>query len=318
MKKGIIYIMTIILIFSILIGIVSKNKKEEIESSNKVRVIATIFPQYDFARKIGGDKVEVSLLLTPGTETHTYEPTPQDIMNVNKADLFIYTGENMEPWADKIADAIDSDTVILDASKNVELKKSEDEDEEEEEEHEHEQQHHHEFDPHIWLNPENAIVMVKNIEEELCRIDPENKAYYEENAKQYIEELTDLDNDIEQIVESSKTNKVAFGGTFAYMYFVDRYDLEYVTAYDSCGEDTEPSVTNVKKVIDFVNENKLPVVFYQEHSAGKIADSICSETGATKLVFHTIHNVSPDELKDGEGYISLMRKNLENLKTALN
>lgn len=313
MKKGIIYLITIILIFSIVIGIVSKNRKVGMESSEKIKIIATIFPQYDFARQIGGDKVEACLLLTPGTETHTYEPTPQDIINVNKADLFIYTGESMEPWADKIADAIDSDTVILDASKNVELKESDDDDAEE-----HKHHHEHEFDPHIWLNPENAIVMVKNIEEELCRIDPDNKVYYEENARKYIAELTKLDDDIEGAVNNSKTDKIAFGGTFAYMYFVDRYDLEYVTAYDSCGEDTEPSVTNVKKVIDFINENKLPVVFYQEHSAGKIADSICSETGAQKLVFHTVHNVSPEELKCGEGYISLMRKNLENLKKALN
>lgn len=314
MKKGIIYIVTIVTIFSLAIGIISNINKPKDSSSEKIKIIATIFPQYDFAKQIGGDKVEVSLLLTPGTETHSYEPTPQDIINVNKSNLFIYTGENMEPWADKIAQGIDTDTIILDASKNINLMKTEhDESEEDEEEHHHE----HEYDPHIWLNPQNAIVMVNNITEELCNIDSENQEYYKQNAQDYIKKLNALDEEIQNTIENSETNKVAFGGTFAYMYFVDRYNLEYATAYDSCGEDTEPSVANVKKVIDFINENSLPVVFYQEHSSGKIADSISSETGAQKLVFHTIHNVSPDELANNETYISIMKKNLENLKTAL-
>lgn len=317
MKKGIIYLITIVVIFTALVAIVSGVKKDNSQNNGKVKIIATIFPQYDFAKQIGGDKVDVSLLLSPGTETHTYEPTPQDIINVNKADLFIYTGENMEPWANKIAQGIDSNTIILDASKNVELKKSEhDEDDDHEQEHEH--HHEHEYDPHIWLDPENAIIMTENIAEELCRIDPENAEYYNKNKEEYITKLKNLDEEIQNTIATSKRDKIAFGGTFAYMYFVEKYDLDYVTAYDSCGEDTEPSVSNVKKVIDFINKNEIPVVFYQEHSSGKIADSISKETGAQKLVFHTIHNVSPQELKDGENYISLMEKNLENLNKALN
>ncbi len=327
MKKGIIYLITIVLIFSVLIGIISTVNKPKDNNSGRIKVIATIFPQYDFAKKIGGDKVDVSLLLTPGTETHSYEPTPQDIINVNKASLFIYTGENMEPWAEKIVQGIDSDTVVLDASKNIELKSSHDDEEHNEHNHdeedndknnENEHHHEHEFDPHIWLDPQNAVIMVKNITEELCNIDSENTEYYKQNAEKYIQELNALDSEIQNTINESKTNKVAFGGTFAYMYFVERYNLDYVTAYDSCGEDTEPSVSNVKKVIDYINTNKLPIVFYQEHSAGKIADSIAAETGAKKLVFHTVHNVSSQELADNESYISIMKKNLENLKTALN
>lgn len=317
MKKGIVFLTAIVALFSIVIGVVSKNKVIDNGDTDKVKVIATIYPQYDFAKQIGGDKVEVSLLLTPGTETHTYEPTPQDIMKVNNSNLFIYTGDNMEPWAEKIAKSLDSDTTILDVSCNIELKKSDHEEEEEEEEEEH-HHHEHEFDPHIWLNPQNAIIMVKNIENELCTIDPDNEEYYRKNAEDYITKIAELDDDIEYTVSTAKRKKVAFGGAFAYMYFIDRYDLEYVTAYDSCGEDTEPSVSNVKKVIDYMNKNELPVVFYQEQSSGKIADSIASETGAKKLVFHTLHNVSSDELNNGESYVSLMRKNLENLKEALN
>jgi zinc transport system substrate-binding protein len=229
--------------------------------------------------------------------------------------MFVYTGKNMEPWSDKIASSINSSTVILDVSKNISLIKTEEDNTENGVQ---ELSHDHEYDPHIWLDPQNAIIMVNNITEELCDIDSKNADYYKKNAESYIKQLNKLDSDIQTTIQNSSTNKIAFGGTFAYMYFISRYNLEYVTAYDSCGEDTEPSVSNVKKVIDYIQKNNLPVIFYQELSSGKIADSISAETGAKKLVFHTIHNVSQEELSNGETYISLMEKNLENLKIALN
>jgi len=320
MKKGIVFLITIILVFSLVIIGISKTNNQS-QSEEKIKIIATLFPQYDFAKQIGGDKVEVSLLLTPGTETHTYEPTPQDIINVNKADIYIYTGKYMEPWSDKIANSITSDTEVLDASKNINLINEEQFEEEHNttdiNEEEHDNSHHHEYDPHIWLNPQNAIGMVKNIEKELCSIDPQNKEYYQKNAENYIKQLTNLDNEIETTIKESKKNKIAFGGTFAYAYFIQRYNLQYVSAYDSCGENSEPSVTKVKEVIDYMKENNINVIFYQELSAGKIADTISKETGATKLVFHTIHNASQEEINNGETYISLMQKNLQNLKQAL-
>ena len=159
--------------------------------------------------------------------------------------------------------------------------------------------------------------MVKNITEELCNIDPQNSEYYKSNSQKYIEELNHLDLEIEKFIKSTNKNKIAFGGTFAYSYFIERYNLDYISAYDSCGEDTEPSVSNVKKVIDYIKKNNIHVIFYQELSAGKIADTISKETGTQKLIFHTVHNASQEELNNGETYISLMRKNLENLKVAL-
>ncbi len=320
MKKGITFLITIILIFSLLVIGISKINKQS-QNEEKIKVIATLFPQYDFAKQIGGDKVDVSLLLTPGTETHTYEPTPQDIINVNKADLYIYTGKYMEPWSDKIANSITSNTQVLDASKNINLINEEQFEKEHDivdnNEEESDNSHHHEYDPHIWLNPQNAIGMVKNIEEELCNIDPQNKEYYQKNAENYINQLKSLDTEIETTIKESPKNKIAFGGTFAYAYFIQRYNLQYTSAYDSCGENSEPSVTKVKEVIDYMKENNINVIFYQELSAGKIADTISKETGATKLVFHTIHNASQEEINNGETYISLMKKNLQNLKQAL-
>lgn len=314
MKKGITFVLISILFFGICIFFVS-NIKKDTNNEGKIKIVATLFPQYDFAKKVGGDKVEVSLLLTPGTETHTYEPTPQDIIKVNNSNLFIYTGKYMEPWSDKIASSIDSETKILDVSKNIQLIK---------EEHSHDegdddisQHEEHEYDPHIWLNPDNAIIMVKNITEEFCNIDPQNADYYKYNSSEYIKEIQKLDSDISDVVKNGKTNKIAFGGTFSYSYFIEKYNLQYVSAYESCGEDTEPSVSKVKEVIDYMKNNGLKVIFYQELSSGKIAESIAKETGAEKLVFHTVHNASKEEIDRGESYISLMRKNLENLSVAL-
>lgn len=159
--------------------------------------------------------------------------------------------------------------------------------------------------------------MVKNITEELCNIDPQNADYYKHNSSEYIKEIQKLDSDISDVVKNGKTNKIAFGGTFSYSYFIEKYNLQYVSAYESCGEDTEPSVSKVKEVIDYMKNNGLKVIFYQELSSGKIAESIAKETGAEKLVFHTVHNASKEEIDRGESYISLMRKNLENLSVAL-
>lgn len=327
MKRGLIFLIISVLCLSI--GIVLIEPKKEISSEqNKINIVATLFPQYDFAKQIGGDKVNVVLLLTPGTETHTYEPTPQNIIEINKSDMFIYTGKYMEPWSDRIISSIDSNTKILDVSKNINLQQMDEHhelshqedllDSSNQEEHDSEDhEHKHEYDPHIWLDPRNAVIMVKNIATELSSIDSKNSEYYWNNANKLIKEIEELDSEIEQVVNQATSKKIAFGGTFAYSYFIHRYGLEYVSAYESCGESSEPSVANVKNVIDYMKTNNIKVIFYQELSSGRIADSIASETGAQKLVFHTIHNASQEEIDRGETYVSLMKQNLINLKVAL-
>ena len=334
MKKNIAFVLVLILIFTAITALIinvkhpaNKNKGEKIE------VIATLFPQYDFAKQIGGDKVNVTLLLPPGTESHTYEPTPQDMVQINESDLFVFTGAEMEPWAENLISGMKNNINVLDLSKTVDLINVEefeeehenhsDADEDEEHEHEHEHVHHHEdehnhtYDPHIWLNPQYAIKMAKSIEEELIKIDPENAEYYKSNAEKYIAEIQELDNQFEQTVKKSNNNKIAFGGAFAYAYFVERYNLEFISAYETCGESAEPSTTQIKEVIDYIKENHIPVVFYKEYSSGNIAKTISEATGTKMLVFNTVHNVSKEEMQNGATYISIMQQNLENLKPAL-
>lgn len=318
MKKKIVLSMVLLVIVVVAISLIAKQfgtKSAWGDSQDKVKVIATLFPQYDFVKQIGKDKVDVKMLLPSGVETHTYEPTPTDIIDINNADLFIYTGEEMEPWADRIAESIDSDTKIVDASTRVDLLKAEEEDhEEEEEEHEHE----HTYDPHIWLDPENAIKMVQEITYYLCSVDPESAAYYTNNSNAYIKELENLDSDFAKTVETGSRKKIAFGGPFSYKYFIERYGLEYVSAYEACGEETEPSVARVKETIEVIKADKLPVIFYDELETSNIAFTMSNETNASALTFNTLHNLSKDKIDSGATYISLMRENMENLKTAIN
>ena len=325
MKEKVAFLVTLVLIFSAITAVLIKvTNPEKNRKDGKIEVVATLFPQYDFAKQIGGDKVNVTLLLPSGAESHTYEPTPQDMVTVNNSDLFVYTGKEMEPWADNLIAGMKNDINVLDLSTTVDLINVEEfeeaheiEEHEEEHEHESEHEHNHSYDPHIWLNPLYAIKMVKAIEDQLCVLDPENKEYYKNNATKYINQIKELDRQFEETVENSNTQKIAFGGAFAYAYFVERYNLDFATAYQACGENAEPSTTQIKDVIDYINDNKLPVIFYKEYTNGNVARTISESTGAKMLVFNTVHNPSKEELQNGATYLSIMTQNLENLKQAL-
>lgn len=305
-------IIAVLITFFLIIGaifIAIGNTNINTEKTNKITVVTSLFPEYDFVKQIGKDKVDVKILLPPGTESHTYEPTPKDIVNINEADMFCYTSNEMEPWAEKIAGSIDSNTVIMQAGQGINLIEGKHNHEEENEE--------HTADAHIWLNPNNAIKMVENITDKLCVISPENAQYFKDNANAYIEEIRKLDTEIEETIANSKTKKLVFGGEFAYIYFLDRYNLEYATAYDGCGEGAEPSAKKIKEIIDTINNERIPVIFYEELSDGKIANMIADETNAKALVFHTAHNVTSSELENEVTYVSIMKENLDKIEEAL-
>lgn len=287
-------------------------QSDESENNDKLSVVTTLFPQYDFVSQIGGDKVDVTLLLNPGTEAHDYDPAPSDVIKINNADLFIYTGENMEVWASNILGSIDNKELnILDISKNIALLEGE----EEEEEHD---GHNHEYDPHIWTSPRNAIVMINNILDELIKIDGENEEYYKKNANEYISSIEELDKEIRQVVSSAEYDTLYFGGRFALLYFVKEYGLNYISAFDSCSSETEPSAKLVTEIVDEMKENGARTVFYEELADPKTAVAIAEEIGGETLLLHSCHNVSKEEFDSGATYVSIMKKNIENLKIGLN
>lgn len=294
------------------------------DQTDKLRIVTTIFPAYDFARSIALDKAEVTLLLPPGVESHSYEPTPKDIVEIQNCDIFIYNGGESESWIDNILDSLDCSqfkTVkMIDSAKNL---LEEDESYDTDHDHEHNHDHEHEgdeveYDEHIWTSPAICIDICRSIEKAISECDSKNAAEYRQNLDSYISELESLDKSFKEAVESGKRDEIIFGDRFPFKYFADRYGLEYYAAFPGCSSQTEPSAATLARLIEKTNEDKIPAVFYIEMSNHAVADTISQETGARTLMFHSCHNLTRDEMNAGETYISLMNKNLENLKIALN
>ncbi|WP_312813390.1 metal ABC transporter substrate-binding protein [Sedimentibacter sp.] len=325
MKKLLTVILVMLLVIA-LFGCTQNQKASDLNDNDndneKIKIVTTLFPQYDFARQIAGDKADIALLLPPGAESHSFEPTPGDIITIGNADMFIYTGEYMEPWADRIIQSIENEKLnILDVSNGITLVKEEHDHEHEDTDHEHENEEHghsHEYDPHIWTSPVIAKKMVDNIAASLCYVDPENASYYKENAENYKKQLDELDAEFSEIVKNGKHNKIYFGGRFALYYFTEEYGLEYMSAYDNCSSETEPSAHDIAKIIDEMKENKTSVIYHEELTDPKISRSICEDTGAEMLLFHSCHNVSKDDFNKGVTYLDLMKQNAENLRKGLN
>ncbi|MBQ7036462.1 MAG: zinc ABC transporter substrate-binding protein [Clostridia bacterium] len=277
--------------------------------SDKLKIVATLFPQYDFARTICGEKAEIYMLLPPGSESHSYEPTPKDLARIAEADLFLYTGSVMEPWAHKLSE--NALGMCVDVSRGVPLLSGD-----------HIHETHSETDalettdPHIWTNPQNAKIMVDNILKAVSEKDPANAPFYAENAKKFKEQLDTLDKAFEDAVRGGKRKHIVFGGHFAMRYFTERYGLRYDSAYDACSGEAEPSPSVMIQLIEKMKKDNIPVIYYEELSTPRTASLIAEETGAKMLLLHSCHNIGKGE--ENETYLSLMYKNLENLKIGLN
>ena len=289
--------------------------------AEKLQVVATIFPQYDFLREIAGDKIELSMLLKPGAETHSYEPSPQDIMAIQRSDLFVYVGGESDAWIRTIIESAPSDTrrdVAL-----MELVETEEESgHEHEDDHEHEythgENHEHEYDEHVWTSPVHAMTIVSQLTDALCGLDGENAGFYRANAEEYLAELAELDAEFREVVESAERKHLVFGDRFPLTYFVMEYGLTYSAAFPGCASETEPSAATVARLMTDISREQIPVVFYIELSNHQIADVLAEQTGAKTMLFYTCHNVTADDFEAGKTYLELMRTNVESLREALN
>ncbi len=300
MKKILILTVTLLLVFSLFSCSASK------KHNGKLCVVATIFPQYDFARAIGGEKADVVMLLPPGTDSHSFDPSMKDASKIRNADIFVYTGEFMENWAVSFANNAPSDCVLVDLSKNIELIKVSDG-----------HGYGKNVDPHIWTSPKNALIMMNDILEAMCEKDPQNEEYYRQNAALYMEKLSKLDSDIVACVNSSSKKKIYFGGEFALRYFAEDYGIECMTLYDTCSEWSEPDPKAVSGMVEDMKKTNAGIVFSPELSDTKSAKNIADQAGAQVRIFHSCHNLSNKELDEGKTYISLMYENLSSLKEAL-
>lgn len=307
-------IMSILVALIILSSCSSGNVKPE---SGKITVYTSFYTMYDFTMKIGGDKVNVINMVPAGMEPHEWEPSPKDIAGLSKASLFIYSGAGMESWAGKVLESINNDNLIaVETSKQIPLEKSEHSHEHEGTEQDEEGSHDsHEYDPHVWLNPMYAKIQMKAIKDALVQADPENSRYYEENFNYYAEKLDQLDKKYKEAASSFSRKEIVVSHA-AYGYLCSAYGLEQL-ALEGTASGSEPDSGTMGKIIDFVTEHDVKVIFYDGFSSSKVADQVARETGARTAVLNPLEGISDDDLKAGKDYFSVMEENLKALSDAL-
>lgn len=320
MKRLLSLLLAGVLLLGALCGCSVPAKQEE-----GLSVVATIFPQYDFARQVMGSSDDLTMLLRPGQEVHSYEPTPQDIIAIQNCDLFIYVGGESDAWIEDVLEGMDTSHMVILSLMDLVDPLEEDTDSvlENPEEHSHEDGeathlHEEEYDEHVWTSPKNAMLITQAICDALCDIDPSNAQIYRQNTAAYLEQLEELDQDFREVIGSASRDTLIFGDRFPLLYFVREYGLNYYAAFPGCASETEPSAATVARLIDLVREEQVPVVYQIELSNGNIARSIADSSGAKVKTFYTCHNITRDDFNAGETYLSLMERNVNSLKEALN
>lgn len=325
MRKFLSVVFCATFLFTLLCGYAYSDTSTE--SGNRISVISTIFAPYDFVREISAGHVDLTMLLPPGTESHSYEPSPRDIIRIQNCNVFVYVGGESDAWVDKILDSMDtSDMTIVKLMDCVEVVEEEivdgmqaehEADEDHEDEDDEDEEHEVELDEHVWTSPKNAALIVQKLSEILCVADAENAAIYKENTEAYLAKLQELDEAFQAIVNAASRKTLVFGDRFPFRYFADSYGLDYFAAFPGCSTETEPSAATIAFLIDKVRNESIPVVFHAELSNQKMANTISEATGANVLLLHACHNVTRDEMANGVSYLALMQQNAANLKEAL-
>lgn len=268
--------------------------------NKKLRVMCTLFPLYDFARAVGQDRVEVKLLLPPGAEAHSFEPKPRDIAYIQKADIFIYTGEAMEPWVHDLVQSIKSSTLdIIDTSQGIVY------------------QTNGRRDPHIWLDFNNAQKMIDTITAGFIRQDSAHKSFYAANAAAYKKELGVLDQQYRQALSRCRKKVIIHAGHFAFGYMACRYGIMFIAAYQGASSDKEPQPKDLIELIKKIKHYDVKYIFYEELTHPRVARTLAEETGGEMLKLSAAHNLSKDEFMQRVTFLSIMRQNLESLKKGL-
>jgi len=299
------------------------------EEDGRLIIVASVFPQYDFIRQIAGDKVVLYMLISPGAEPHAFEPSPSDMIALNRADLIVYVGGDGEAWVDTILDSIDNpnqrrvalidlvDAVYKELVEGMEDDHGEDygyDDHDDDDDHNHDD----ELDEHVWTSPLNAISIVQQLAWILIELDPDNSEYYFENSMAFIQELRELDAAFAEVAASGVRSTVVFADRFPFRYLMDSYGIDYFAAFPGCSSETQASPATIAFLIDKVKADNIPIVFHVEFSSRSIANVVAQATGARLLELHSTHNVSHADFTGGVTYLDIMNRNLEQLREALN
>lgn len=271
----------------------------------KIIVTATIYPLYEFACQVGGERAQVKKLIPAGGEPHSWEPSPRDMVSIFNGQVFIFNGAGLEPWVEKQKEQLAQKKVkTVEASAGMDLIRHE--------EGEHE---HLAADPHVWLDPVYAQQIVNKIKDALCEVDPVGKTYYSERAAAYYKELEQLDREYREGLGNFADREIVVSHE-AFGYLARRYGLRQVGIMGLSPE-SEPDPVHLKEVVKFCREHKVKYIFFEALVSPKLSETVARETGARTLALNPIGNLTPEQQAGGDNYLSLMRENLANLKMAL-
>ena len=318
----------------------------------RLNVVTSLFPYYVFARQIGGEEIDLSLVVPAGMDSHAFEPTPADMRMIQEADIIFCNGGEMENWLEQVLASLDtSDIQVVTMMDFVDAVEEEIVEGMEDSGHGHEHgaaddwdaddadgwdadgaddwdaddadgghdhDHEHELDEHIWTSPRNAQVFARVIGDALAGADPGHAALYGERTEAYIGQLSALDREFEELTAGSRRHMMVVADKFPFRYLADDYGLEYRAAFSGCSSDSEPSARTIAYLIDMVREQEIPAVYYLELKTPRVAEIIGEETGAEPLLLHSCHNVTRREFESGVTYLQLMEQNVENLRKGLN
>ncbi len=337
MKRIASFFLALALAFSLTACTVPVEKADD----GKIQIVATLFPYYDFARAIVGDRADVTLLLSPGREAHSFEPTPLDAVTISEADVFLYNGGEGEYWVESMLDAAGEHIAV--ASRMMDYVDALDEeyvegmqgadghdhdhehgshDDHDDHDHDHEEDEHDsdevEYDEHIWTSPKNAVVLCRAVCDAICRADAENAAFYRANCENYCAQLEDLDARFSALCESAPRRLLIFADRFPMLYFCREFGLDYRAAFHGCSGDTEPSLATIKFLIDKVEDENIPVVYTIDFGTKKVAAVVSECTGAAIETLYSMQTVSRADFDAGETYLTLMERNFEALRKGLN
>ncbi len=334
MKKTISLIIAVLLMAGCL-SACSSGSKQPAADTDKLQIVTTIFPEYDWVRNILGDnpaKADVTMLLDTGVDLHSFQPTAADILKISTCNLFIYVGGESDEWVDDaLQEATNKDMTVInlldvlgDSVKKEEVIEGMQE-EDHDHEHEGEDDHEHgegepEYDEHVWLSLRNAAALVNSISDAVQKIDPGNAESYKKNAATYVEKLNALDEEYHAAVSAASIRALLFGDRFPFRYLVDDYDLSYYAAFVGCSAETEASFETVTFLAQKVDELSLPAVMTIEGRDHRIAETIVQNTQAKNqqiLTMDSMQSVAAKDVENGTTYLSIMENNLSVLKDAL-
>ena len=331
-------IISLLLALALTLSLTACTVPAEKADGGKLQIVTTLFPYYDFARAIVQDRADVTLLLSPGREAHSFEPTPLDAVTISEADVFLYNGGEGEYWVESMLDAAGEHIAVasrmmdyVDALneeyvEGMQGADGHDHDHEhgshDDHDHDHEEDEHDsdeiEYDEHIWTSPKNAVVLCRAVCDAICRADAENAAFYRANCENYCAQLEDLDARFAALCESAPRRLLIFADRFPMLYFCREYGLDYRAAFHGCSGDTEPSLATIKFLIDKVEDENIPVVYTIDFGTKKVAAVVSECTGAAIETLYSMQTVSRADFDAGETYLTLMERNFETLRKGLN